>query len=249
MNHNEIEQFYRQQYEWTMDYPPPAAYMQEEVARVKQLIGHPQGNVLELGAGTGWFAKAFASFSKTYTAVEYVQVLAEAARQNAPDNLLVQQDDFYTIALDGPFDTILYLDGFGVGTDEQQVALLRRMEVWLARNGRIIIDVYQPNYWQAMHGFEMDPLGTGVIERRYTYDASKEVMRDTWWRVDQPNVTTTQTLACYSPSAFEQLAKQAGLQVIDASSNGGFNLTTGQFEEERPLEDSLSIRFVLEKCK
>jgi SAM-dependent methyltransferase len=114
------------------------------------------GRVLELGAGGGQSALAAAQAGHEVTAVELVPRSAAHARtlvsQATPGTLRVLEDSFYTLALAETFDAICYWDGFGVGTDEQQHILLKRIAGWLAPEGRALVDINTPWYWAKVAG-------------------------------------------------------------------------------------------------
>jgi len=49
----------------------------------------------------------------------------------------------YDVDIGGPFDAVCYWDGFGIGDDQDQRRLLRRIAGWLAPDGRAL-DACEP---------------------------------------------------------------------------------------------------------
>src|SRR5699024_563645 len=121
---------------------------------------------------------------------------------------------FYDIDINKTFDTILYMDGFGVGFDKEQLILLKRINNWLVDGGVALIDIYNPNYWKKVSGQEMMPYPNSNISRIYGYDESLNRMTDTWWEDNNLEKTYTQSLACYSPDEIYSLCENAGLKII-----------------------------------
>jgi hypothetical protein len=73
------------------------------------------------------------------------------------------EGDFYATEPPGKFDVVAYFDGFGIGTDEDQRRLLRRIVGWLVPGGCALMDVLVPWYWSPRAGNEEEfPAGSGV---------------------------------------------------------------------------------------
>src|SRR5699024_6835595 len=108
--------------------------------------------ILELGAGDGLLARNLSKFDKNITTVELIPEMVEFAKQFNTPNVTSLCGSFYDIDLTDTFETLLYMDGFGVGTDKEQLVLLNRMYHWLHDDGVALIDIYQPNYWRKVSG-------------------------------------------------------------------------------------------------
>src|SRR5262245_440053 len=84
--------------------------------------------VLELGAGGGQVAVATAELGFAVDAVELVPRLAAHARELAAaaqtSGVTVIEGDFYVLPFEGPYGAVTYWDGFGIGNDADQQALL-----------------------------------------------------------------------------------------------------------------------------
>jgi len=130
-----------------------------ERASVVQALVAPPARVLELGAGGGQTAAALADLGYDVVANELLpeiaaraQALAEVPRSGM---MTVLQGNFYDIEPGGTFDVISYWDGFGIGRDADQRALLHRMREWLFEGGRALIEIYTPWYWANAAGRTM----------------------------------------------------------------------------------------------
>lgn len=64
--------------------------------------------------------------------------------------------DFSEIGPPSPFDVVSYFDGFGVGTDDDQRRLLRRITGWLSSGGCALIDIYNPYHFARIDGVEYE---------------------------------------------------------------------------------------------
>ena len=125
-----IQDFYDQAGIWWGADPRHQASMRPDCNRGAPLRARAQ-RILDLGAGPGATAAALADAGHTVVAVElspqraaFAHTLAESPRAGS---LTVLEADFYTVALDGPFDVVCCWEVFGLGTDADQRRLLRRI--------------------------------------------------------------------------------------------------------------------------
>jgi SAM-dependent methyltransferase len=241
------QDFYAKQGEWSGCYtglPEQGDHHRAEVVS-DALAGRPS-RILELGAGGGQSACATAQRGHDVTAVELVARSAVHARSlashAAPGTLRIVEGDFYTLELSGPFDAICYWDGFGVGTDEQQQRLLKRIAGWLSVSGIVLLDVYTPWYWAKVAGRQMD---APTFTRRYGFDADGCRMLDDWWPAGRPAERVTQSLRCYSPQDLRLLTAGAGLAVVEVVAGGAVDYEAGAYLPSVPLEHAMQYRAVL----
>lgn len=241
--------FYKNQFELHRPFLAQAdqSYYAKEAILLLEQIGKPATTILELGAGRGEIANELASHLKDVTTVELVEEIFAYAAKQAHPNVHAMCADFYTVELKETFDVVLYLDGFGVGNDQDQLFLLQRIYNWLKDDGVALIDIYQPLYWQKTAGREMYLFGTKAVQRRYGYEPASQRMTDTWWHTDKPDYKTTQSLACYSPSQIYELCEQAGLEVAAYYPGGAMDFEAGFYKEHVSLEECLSYRIKLKK--
>src|SRR5699024_2669778 len=169
MNSKEAYTFYQKQYEMFKDGIDLSTLDIKAAEQIMEQAGGAFHSVLELGAGNGQLARSLATFEKDITTIELVRELVEFAREFQTENVTSFCGSFYDIELPKTFDLILYMDGFGVGTDDDQLRLLKRIHNWLAEDGTALIDIYQPYYWKRVIGQKMAPFPDANITRVYRH--------------------------------------------------------------------------------
>ena len=246
-----VEEFYSKQQSWSNGYTSEITNTDKQKVNIlKKLVGKPPRKILELGAGGGQFAVAAANQGYEVTAIELIDTgikhmksLVEK-RENLKGNLNIIKGDFYEVDLAINFDTICYWDSFGIGTDEDQQRLLKRIENWLIPEGTALIDIYTPWYWANAAGEKME---FGEYKRKYNFDARDCKMLDTWWPKDNKNQKTTQELRCYSPADLELLLQDISLEIKSIKVGGALNYETMEYREQVPLQEAMSYMANLKK--
>ena len=179
-----------------------------------RLAGAGPLTVLELGAGGGFTAAAFAERGHHVTAVEWIPQAAERIRLWATrvrqGSMRTLEADFYDVTLDERFDAVCYFDGFGLGSDADQRRLLGRIRDWLAPGGCALIDVMTPWYWAARIGEEDE---FGGLRGRFDFDGDACALRYTQWPPGQEDEAVTQVIRCYSPADLRLLLEGSGLRL------------------------------------
>jgi SAM-dependent methyltransferase len=239
-----VRDFYAKQDEWAGVSCDPITDMHRRNADlVHRLAGGRIGCVLELGAGGGQNAAALADLGYSVTAVELVPSVAqnalELAAQPRKGPLRVIVSDFYDVGLPDRYDIVCYWDGFGVGSDDDQRRLLKRVAGWLAHRGFALIEVYTPWYWSgiARSGTAGRETQFGGVCRRYGFDADGSRMLDTWWPVGHEQEAVTQSLRCYSPADLQLLLKDTGLSLESVEPRGAYDPVRDQLIEDAPIEE------------
>jgi SAM-dependent methyltransferase len=218
-----VRDFYAKQYEWAdwsrrwSGFDPG-----ERSARVDAVTRHAGSEplrILELGSGTGTTAAALACAGHAVVAIEMQDELAEHTRDLATvvtgGTLRAIAGDFYEVDPMGTFDVVAYFDGFGIGSDEDQGRLLRRVVGWLAPGGCVLADVLVPSYWARRAGTEEEfPPGSGV---RYLdgFDVEGCRMTERMLRVGDEDEAVTQSLRCYPPGDLGALLEGTGLSLVE----------------------------------
>lgn len=248
MKEFEAQKFYNKQFNLfknEIDLSTPYLPHSEEII---EQVGKPFETVLELGAGNGLLARGLSTFGKNITTIELVPEMVEFAKKFETPNVTSLCGSFYDIELTDKFDVLLYIDGFGVGTDQEQLTLLKRIYQWLNEDGVGLIDIYQPEYWKKTNGQKMKPLGNSTVEREYGYDVMNNQMTDTWWETTNSNEKYTQTLKCYTPDEIYKLCQEANLEIIAYYPGGTMDYENWQFNEVASLSDCLSYRIKVRKA-
>ncbi|WP_216317786.1 class I SAM-dependent methyltransferase [Deinococcus aestuarii] len=201
------------------------------------------GSLLELGAGGGQFATAAALLGHGVTALDLMTGAGEHTRFLAAQHGVTVQTltgDFYTLDPGGPFDTICYWDGFGIGEDDEQRQLLSRVAGWLALDGVAYVEVYTPWYWARHAGFTRR---TERYTQTYGFDADGCRMLDTYApRGEEP---FTQFLRCYSPADLRLLLCGTGLTLAEVWPGGAYAPDAGVYHPEAPLGEAMTFAAVL----
>jgi SAM-dependent methyltransferase len=243
-----VEPFYTRQHDWLPDYSQTEVNEGHRAiaARISRLASGPPGRVLELGAGGGQVAVATAELGYDVVAVELVERAAThaatLARRQRPEAMTVLHGDFYEIKLDGRFDVACYWDGFGIGGDDDQRRLLRRIAGWLRPAGRALLDICTPWYWAAVAGKEQR---IGRVARRYGFDADGCRMVDHWWPLADEAAMVGQSLRCYSPADLRLLLAGTGLALTTVEPGGTIDATTGEWVARAPLARAMTYVAVL----
>lgn len=248
MNELQAQDFYKKQFKLSEDILEISTIPLEFVEEVVEQVGRDFTSVLELGAGNGALSRGLSTFSKNITTVELVSEMVDFAKRFNTPNVTSLCGSFYDIDINKTFDTILYMDGFGVGFDKEQLILLKRINNWLVDGGVALIDIYNPNYWKKVSGQEMMPYPNSNISRIYGYDESLNRMTDTWWEDNNLEKTYTQSLACYSPDEIYSLCEKAGLKIIAYYPGGAMDFENWKFNESVPLSECLSYRIKVIKA-
>ena len=220
---------------------------EERAQAIQRLTGLDAARVLELGAGAGGSAVATAELGHAVTAVELSPVrarfAAELADERGAEGLQVVQGDFMTVGLSTAYDVVVMWNGFGIGDDDFQRAMLRRIhDEWLAPDGWVVLDVFNPAAWCRWAGEDAVDEETGV-RQRVDFDVVGSRFLDSWW-FDGPDAEpATQSVRCYSPADLRLLVEPTGLAVvtIEQQEDSMSPLVTG------PLGEAWGYRVVLRR--
>jgi SAM-dependent methyltransferase len=233
-----IKDFYDRAGEWWGPDPQEPGVHERRRATVERLCATGPLRVLELGAGSGYSAATLADAGHKVVAVELSPTRAAIARRLAQvprqGTLTAVEGDFYTVGLPGPFDAVVCWETFGLGSDDDQRRLLRRIAAeWLAPGGRALIDVYNPTRPARDAGTEvrLPPLpgvpGSVEMFERCHFDARHSRWIDEWVPVAAPDKALAQSIRCYSPADLALLLEGTGL-VLHHLELDGRALPTGE---------------------
>ncbi|MDQ4480925.1 class I SAM-dependent methyltransferase [Bacillus cereus] len=246
MNELNVKEFYKKQFELLSYDIKNENWLQEVAKEVQEQIGYPFQTMLELGAGNGGFARAMSNLNVKMTTVELVPELVMFAKEHSTNDIEIHCADFYKINFEEKFDIVTYLDGFGVGTDEEQLFLLKRIYNWLKDDGCALIDIYQPLYWEKANGQEM-PIYSAM--RKYEYDSENARMLDHWWKKDSSNDIVTQSLRCYTIDEISNLCAEARFSIVGIFPGGAYDFEERKYKEQASLNECLSYRIKVKKSK
>lgn len=246
-----VETFYSKQNEWFGVYLGPVeethhkrAWLIQELAELKGIC-----QVLELGAGGGQTTYAVANLGHYATMVELLPDSAahavELADSLGQGRMEVVLGDFYKVDFEQKFDCVYYFDSFGIGSDEDQRRLLKRIADWLKPEGAAIIEVGATWYWGGIaNGKSMD-LGGGM--RAYSFDPIESRLIDRWWLPENPEEVYHQSLRCYTPADLHLLLEGTGLELVQIQAGGKVDYEEMEFIESAPLEEAMTYYIKLRK--
>lgn len=219
-----VKKFYSKTGQWSA--PAIIKIKDEDRKRVniiKRLAPRAK-SILELGAGYGTTAAACAESGYIITAIDISDRLDFSktfARQKYKGSLRIIKGDFYKVDLNKKFDVVTYWNGFGIGTDEDQRRLLRRIsDEWLKPEGVTLIDIYNPFVWKDWAEGNSEEI-VEKPEERYNYNVSEKIefdpvnnrLIDTRWETDKPEEKVSQNLRCYTPADLLLLIENTGLTI------------------------------------
>ncbi|WP_411954816.1 class I SAM-dependent methyltransferase [Alkalibacillus sp. S2W] len=239
---NWVKPFYENQFHMMKGLQGFSERDEQAAKEIFNQIGKDFSTVLEIGSGNGNLALGLAEFNKVVKTVELVPELVEFAKQNSHPNVTSLCGSFYNIDLPQTFDAVLYIDGFGIGEDPDQLYLLKRIREWLTEDGIGLIDIYNPPYWQKADGKQMYIDPEANVCRRYGYIHETNQMTDTWWYKDTPEESFTQVLACYHVDEIKSLCDLAGLKVVEVIPGGAMDRDEKRFIPKASLSECLSYR-------
>lgn len=246
-----VETFYSAQNDWMGVYLTPLEERdQERVALVHELVGTAPRRILELGAGGGQTAVAFALAGHTVSMVELLAPSAQHARQLAAKHgvaLEVHQADFYQLTLPRVFDLVVYWDSFGIGQDADQQRLLQRVaQEWLVEGGQALIEVGSPWYWGGVANRQQVDLGD--CWRQYIFDVQESRLLDYWWRKADPATVVHQSLRCYHPADLRLLVEGTGLALQQVRPGGTIVYEPDlEWIKKVPLEEAMTYYALMDK--
>ncbi|GAA5109688.1 class I SAM-dependent methyltransferase [Alloalcanivorax gelatiniphagus] len=190
---------------------------EERAQTLARLAGPARRSVLELGAGAGGSAVATARLGYRVTAAELSSVRAGFARElagSAGVELEVVEHDFMTFGFRTRYDVVAMWNGFGVGDDDYQRAVLgRAASVWLAPDGLMILDVFNPAAYARWAGHDDIDEETGCREA-VDFDVVSSRFIDSWWFDGPGAAPLSQSVRCYSPADLQLLVEGTGLSVV-----------------------------------
>lgn len=182
--------------------------------------------VLDLGCGPGLYCEEFAREGLRPSGVDYAEHAIEYARRSARIQRLsidYRAADYRELAIEPGFDAItLIYGGFGVLSNDERDALLRRVRTALAPSGRFIFDVFteryldrsKPRVYVRLHNGFWSPKPHLVIEQKFEY-GGEDVHLDRYLVADLKGRITTFNLwkHFYSTESISALLRDAGFSI------------------------------------
>ena len=225
-----------------------AEYCAEKMSVINRLITKPGKSLLELGAGNGMNAIACANLGFSVTALELIPGCCDRIEDyvntysTSRGSIRVVQGDFYEIGLNEQFDLVTYWDGFGIGTDADQIRLLKRISNWMKPDGRALIEVYSTLYASKSSGRKVQ---FKTCAREYDFDANNARWLDTWTYND--GTVLTQSLRTYLPPDLQLLLRETDLAMEHIEPREAWDWETESLIKNAPLDSAISYVVCLKK--
>jgi SAM-dependent methyltransferase len=123
--------------------------------------------ILDLCCGPGRHARWLFEDGYDVTGLDRDPVVVDAARRAAPGVTVVCMDAREIKRLQGPFDGILILwQSFGYFSEPENVAELKSILQLLRPGGRLLLDVFHPDYFRTRQGVRSRTPHWGRCHRR-----------------------------------------------------------------------------------
>ncbi|MCH2021729.1 MAG: class I SAM-dependent methyltransferase [Saprospiraceae bacterium] len=244
-----VKEFYTCQNEWFGVYLVDVEERHRERAKlIHKLSDNSEKMILELGAGGGQTSIALAESGHDVTMIELLESSTNHARKLAEKmkiNIEIINNDFYRHEFEQQYDLICYFDSFGIGNDNDQRRLLKRIYSWLKPKGCAVIEIGSSLYWGGVaRGKSMD---LGNCMRQYDFDANNCRLIDQWWRKAYPKNIVNQSLRCYTPADLKLLLEGTGLKLVTIHPGGKIDYEIPEFIENAPLEEAMTFYVKLTK--
>lgn len=226
-----------------------AEYCAEKMTVIDRLVPNPGMTLLELGAGNGMNAIACTNLGFSVTALELVPECCERIKDyvnasgTSRGSIRVVQGNFYDLDLNEQFDLVTYWDGFGIGTDADQIRLLKRISSWMKPDSRALIEVYSPLYASKTVGKKVR---FKKCTRVYDFDARNARWLDTWTYSE--GTVLTQSLRTYLPPDLHLLLRETDLVIEHIEPREAWDWETESLEKNAPLESAISYVVCLNKA-
>jgi SAM-dependent methyltransferase len=202
---------------------------------------------LELGAGTGETAAYLCDQGYSVTAADIsrrnIELMHEMKKERP--TLRVVEGDFLTVRLEEKFPTVCMFETFGMGSDQNQRRLLKRIKKnWLQKDGIVILDVYHPfgpiratGTKRILDRLENVPGSVAMTEYSY-YDGIKNRWIDIWEPIDDKESARFQSIRCYTPADLFLLIDGTGFTVQKILYKGQeIDLENAEIKRENPFQD------------
>jgi SAM-dependent methyltransferase len=219
---------------------------QRALAFLQRVVPLPPGaRVLDLACGWGRVAIPLARQGYRVVGVDLSPVLRLGRQLAREEGLGVDflRADLRRWTCRSRFDLVLLWGmSFGYFPDEENSRLLARVRSWLGPEGRAVLDLHHPPWYERHYvGEQVELIPGGVLHDEVRWDASRrrmEVMSTLATGEGRVRARQFHDFREYSPQEAVRLARSAGLRTV--SLHGGLRPQAGP-----PRPDDSSFQIVL----
>jgi SAM-dependent methyltransferase len=252
MTHHEhkvdwIKSFYDSAADWWGTSWYNGENLEERLQTIREYGNRDDKRILELGAGTGETAAYLCDHGYSVTAVDIskrnIELMHEMKKKRP--SLRVVEGDFLKVRIKEKFPTICMFETFGMGSDQDQKELLKRINKnWLQDGGVLILDLYHPSgpikaagTKRILERLENVPGSVEMTEYSY-YDGIKNRWIDIWEPINNKASARIQSVRCYSPADLFLLLEGTGLTVQKLQYKGQeIDFESDEIKKENAFKD------------
>ena len=194
--------------------------------------------ILDVGCGNGRHARMLAAHGFEITGIDINERMIREASQVVPEGefLLLDMRDLDSLK-DREFDVVLIMwQSFGYFDDEVNKNILRNIYSLLKSSGKLILDIYNKEFFQNNQGIRIINRDNKKIEEtKFVKNDRLEVNLNYGRNIDPDNFNWR----IYSVEEFISISKDIGFDVINICSN--FDV------DEKVTSDDSRVQYVLKK--
>lgn len=198
----------------------PSTNVEAEVKFLRELAG--DGNVLELGIGTGRVAIPLAAQGVKVTGVDSsTAMIAKLRAKPGSEGIVVHHGDFAEVQYDGTFSLayVVVNTFFAVPSRNQQLACFRNVRKHLSAGGKFLIEAYVPDtsvFTRGQGWFVHDVTPDAVVIEASRHDPIEQTVRTQMIVIKEASTRLIPIWSRYVyPSELDLMANLAGFKLRD----------------------------------
>lgn len=215
----------------------PAARTQQEADFVEHCCPQPDSlRLLDLCCGMGRHSRALAARGYSVTGIERDEQAIAAARELGGGPLYLQADIRDYMPQPGSFDAVIILSqSYGYFDSPTNQGILSRLGAALRPGGRMILDLWNLDFFQARQGVHVFDLPTGTVRETKRIEGDR-----LFTRLDYPDGSHDAfEFQTFSPAQMEQFAFGANLKLLEACTDYSPGVS--------PSPDKPKLQYLLER--
>jgi SAM-dependent methyltransferase len=200
-------------YETFLDNIPESQTEKEVAFLMRQLPNPPITKVLDLCCGSGRHSHLLAREGYDVTGIDINGDAIRKARRTLQGNTIFLELDLRDVkTMAGPFDAALSLwQSFGYFSDAQNEEVLRDISRLLPPGGRLVLDIYHREFFQAHQGTRIREVNGRRVRETKTMSGNRLTVQLAYEACQEPDEFEWQL---YTPSEISDLAGRANLECV-----------------------------------